>query len=134
MNYIVEFEGQQLTPAGTVTVPDAAAHNRELAAAELAQWQTQPDRQCAYYHFGEGITGRELEVRRGPAYFGADCTVSLWNGETIGRIISARVYRHNFTYGGRMVSLRVIGSNGATYYGRASYDNGDVVVLRKARS
>jgi hypothetical protein len=55
--------------------------------------------------------------------------VSTWLGTRIGTVTHAQVYRHNF--GCRMVSLRVTGTNGAEYYGRASYDHGQCVNLRR---
>lgn len=61
----------------------------------------------------------------------ASCLVTTWTGRVLGRIIAAKVTRHNF--GGRMVSMRVEGTNGATYYGRASWDNGQVIRLRRGK-
>lgn len=79
--------------------------------------ETEPDRARPYRAtFCPRITG---------AY------VSLWPGDRIGAILQARVYRHNF--GSRFVSLRVRGTNGAEYYGRASWDWGQCIVLRKVR-
>lgn len=44
---------------------------------------------------------------------------------------NAAIYRHNF--GGRFISLTVRGTNGARYSGRASYDWGQCVRLRRAK-
>lgn len=90
-------------------VADIKAHNAALEAAEMARWETQPAVVVAYY---------------------TDTGVTTWTGKPLGTIITSRVGRHNF--GGRVISMRVKGSNGATYYGRASYDNGNAITLRKA--
>lgn len=58
--------------------------------------------------------------------------VTTWSGSLLGYIVDAKVYAHNF--GGRMVSLTVQGTNGARYYGRASYDRGTVVRLRRMKA
>lgn len=58
-------------------------------------------------------------------------TVTTWRGTVLGTITAAHVYSHNF--GGRFVSLRVKGTNGAEYYGRASWDWGNVIRLRRAK-
>lgn len=58
-------------------------------------------------------------------------TVTTWLGTVIGRITYLTVYRHNF--GGRFISLSVQGTNGAVYYGRASWDSGTCVNLRRAK-
>ena len=131
-DYAFVHQGKAYTPNGTDLAADTATdHNAQLERAELERWQAQPDRTVAYYHFGEGITGRELEITRESRYFANDCYVTTWPGTRIGTIIAARVYRHNF--GGRFVSLRVRGSNGANYYGRTSWDWGQCVVLRKVK-
>jgi hypothetical protein len=57
--------------------------------------------------------------------------VSTWRGVRLGTITAARVYRHNF--GARMVAVTVQGTNGAQYYGRASYDHGQCITLHKRK-
>lgn len=104
-------------------------HNAAVQATELAHWQTKPDRQLAYYHFPQERGGGHYRDSFTPALAGA--YVTLWPGAVLGRIISAYVYTHNF--GSRMVSLRVQGSNGAVYSGRASWDHGDCINLRKVK-
>lgn len=128
--YAFVFQGETFTPDGRADVADVDAHNKAIEQAELAHWAGRPDRFApAYYHFGEGINGTELAIRRPARYFSNDCYVSTWLGARIGRIVAARVYRHNF--GSRMVAIRVKGTNGATYYGRASWDNGECIRLRR---
>jgi hypothetical protein len=90
-------------------------HNQEVEATELELWGDRPDSFMAYYdlvsdHRTHGI-------------------VTTWLGTQIGIVTDARVYPHNF--GARMVSVKVTGDNGATYYGHASYDNGNCIRLRK---
>jgi hypothetical protein len=130
MDYGFTHEGMTVTPNGTaVPAEENGKRNQEIERAELKQWQAGPDRVVAYYHFGEGITGQDLTVTHSRQYFGKDCTVTTWPGTVIGRIVSAKVYRHNF--GGRFVAIRVIGTNGVEYCGRASYDWGNVIRLRR---
>jgi hypothetical protein len=110
------------------TTNDSESHNAAVLALELERWATHPDRQLAYFHFpygGGGQYRREFYPNTAGAY------VTLWPGNVIGRITAAKVTPHNF--GGRMVSLTVEGTNGARYYGRASFDNGTCIWLRKAR-
>ena len=131
-DYGFEHHGKVYTPNATpgIDPADNAARNAAIQAAELARWDTKPDRQLAYYHFpkqggGGGLWRWDFYPTISGAY------VTLWPGNRIGRIVSARVYRHNF--GGRMVSVTVQGSNGAKYHGRASWDNGTCIHLRKAK-
>ena len=113
MDYAFVHDGKAFTPNGsTVAVEDIEVHNTDLERAELAHWDTRPDRMLAYY-----------DVKKG--------TVSTWRGRHLGVIDSSRIYTHNF--GGRFISLRVRGSNGAQYYGRASYDWGSCVRLRRSK-
>lgn len=135
-DYAFVHDGKAYTPNRTpVPASDAVAHNAAIEARELAQWATQPDRQLAYFAFPQEddpiipTHGRPYRRDFAPSVIGA--TVSTWTSKPLGRIVSARVYYHNF--GGRFVSLKVEGNNGATYYGRASYDNGSCVYLRKAK-
>jgi hypothetical protein len=109
-----------------------------------------PDRMLAYFHFpAESLPlfGRPRVYRRAfapclhtyvnmatpddPPYAHV-ATVTTWRGVTLGTITSARVYPHNF--GSRMLAITVRGTNGAEYYGRASYDWGQCVTLRRRRS
>ena len=113
------------TPHKTHT--DIAAHNSTIAASELAQWKTVPERMGAYYVFPAEDVDKRYRTTFQPVLTGAH--VTTWPGDRIGTIVDAKVYPHNF--GARMVSLRVIGTNGATYYGRASYDHSNCVRLRR---
>lgn len=133
-DYGFEHNGRVFTPNGTVDISPAAndARNRAIEAAELAHWQTKPDRMLAYYRFigHEQRPNKQYRENFYPSLTGA--SVSTWANVRLGTIISARVYRHNF--GSRMVSIRVRGSNGAIYYGRASWDWGTCITLRKVKS
>ncbi len=115
MDYGFTHNGAVFTPNGTQGIPaaDSDARNREIERTELEAFAAQPERVLAYYDIGKG-------------------TVTTWLGTQIGTIITSHAYRHN--YGGQFVSLRVRGTNGATYYGRASYDGGNCINLRKVRS
>ncbi len=152
--HLMTFAGHgTFSPDGKVdiTPEQATIENQETDRAELAQWMTAPDRFApAYYSFpaeSETLFGRPRSYRAtfAPAlhtYINQETVsapgtakhaiVSTWNGTVLGRIISAHVYRHNF--GGRFVSLTVHGTNGATYTGRASWDNGQIIRLRKVKS
>lgn len=123
--------GKVFTPNGSTVAPeDNDARNAAILAAELASWATQPDSIVVYYHFPAESGPRPYRTDFVPLR--ADATVTLWTGEMLGTITRARVYLNNF--GARMVSLRVKGNNGARYYGRASWDNGECIRLRKVKS
>lgn len=113
-DYGFEHAGKIFTPNQTPGLqPEAnAERNATLTAAELALWKSQPARQLAYYDVDEGV-------------------VTTWTGEVLGTIVLHKVYRHNL--GGRMVSVKVRGSNGARYHGCASYDWGTCIWLRKTK-
>jgi hypothetical protein len=113
-DYGFVHEGKVFTPDGTphVNPTDSDARNRAIERAELEVWDGGPDSFVAYY-----------DDKRG--------TITTWLGTHIGDITSSSVYGHNF--GSRMISVRVTGTNGVKYYGRASYDNGNCVTLRKLR-
>lgn len=128
------------TDSVRVHVVDAAHISAETNARELAHWATQPDTFApAYYDFpAEDMTGhyRRAFVPRMHSNCGSigtadSATVKTWNGSVLGVITRARVYSHNS--GSRMVALTVRGTNGALYYGRASWDNGNVIKLRRAK-
>lgn len=144
MDYGFVHDGKVYTPNQT---PDVAAsendeRNKAIERAELERWTEKPDRQLAYYHFPKHDTdGRRYRESFFPQLSGETSNgngetvdraiVTTWLGTKIGTIISAQVYRHNF--GGRFVSLRVRGTNGVEYHGRASYDWGSCVWLRKCK-
>lgn len=131
-DYAYEFKGRGVyTPNGKTAIADVDAHNAAIETRELELWTGKPDRFLAYYAFPAEDNKTAKVYRRSfmPLLTGAK--VSTWRGIYIGRIIYANVYPHNF--GGRMVSVIVSGNNGATYYGRASYDNGECIWLRKGK-
>jgi len=109
------------------TINAYSEQNLATDAANIAEWATQPDTFMAYYKLVSDQNG----PRQYREAFRTHGTLQTWLGVQLGIITEARVYPHNF--GARMVSVRVRGNNGATYYGRASYDNGEVINLRKAR-
>lgn len=123
--------------------------NERTEQAALADWATCPQTFAAYYTFpAEQLPffGRPRPYREqfrpclhtyvnqtGSNDLGLahQAIITTWLGATLGRIVSARVYRHNF--GGRMVSMRVQGTNGVEYVGRASWDNGSCINLRQVK-
>lgn len=114
----------------TLTVAEAEAYNKSLTDQELAHWSTSPDRFApAYYTFPHEQAGGPYRPTFNPHLGSA--TVTTFTGAHLGRIVRARIYRHNF--GARMVSITVVGTNGAHYVGRASWDNGSVIRLRKTK-
>ncbi len=133
MDYGITHQGQVVTPNQTagVSPEDNQARNKAIEQAELDHWKTQPDRMTAYYDFPNHPEGTRMPYRISfyPSNTGAK--VTTWLGTTLGDIVSAKVYRHNFGF--RMVSITVRATNGACYYGRASWDNGDVINLRKGK-
>lgn len=130
-DYDFIHDGKVLTPNQTpgVSPAESDARNKAIEAQELETWAAQPERFLAYYRF----IGHEQEPRTAyrhrfmPSLIGA--SVSTWTGRRLGTITTALVYPHNF--GGRFVSMRVKGSNGAIYAGRASWDHGECIWLRK---
>jgi len=101
-------------------------HNRAVEAEELERWKGQPEIALGYYRVPRqaGQLYREL-------FSGQGGTITTWLGTEIGTIVQYRVYPHNF--GGRMIAIAVAGSNGVHYHGRASYDGGSCVWLRKGK-
>lgn len=153
MDYGFAHAGTVYTPNQTlgITPEQNTARNAELERAELARWAGQPDRQWAYFSFpAEGLPlfGKARPYRRefrpclhtvvniapGEAGNGYahEAIVMTWPGTVIGTITSARVYPHNF--GSRMMAITVRGTNGAIYHGRASWDHGQCVNLRKGKA
>jgi hypothetical protein len=134
MPHLFDFHGDVYSPDGkTDGAPaDVAAINAETNTAELAYWQTKPERFLpAYYEFPNRATKWAAHLRDCFYPLLQKAVVKTWNGTVLGHITSARVYRHNF--GGRFVSMTIKGTNDATYYGRASWDHGDLVRLRKGK-
>lgn len=133
-SHLFMHEGRVYSPDGTVDIAlvDVPEHNRAQDAAECALWALRPERFApAYYHFPaqpEKLPHRYLSAFM--PYTGA--IVRTWAGSTLGAITHARVWRHNF--GGRMVSMTIRGTNGAHYYGTASYDGGEVIRLRRRKA
>jgi hypothetical protein len=119
-DYGFVHEGKVYTPHHTAGLTPAvnADRNAAIERDELERWQSQPADVLAYYDLGEHGTTRGR--------------VSTWLGTTIGTILTSRIYRHNF--GGRFVAIRVQGTNGAEYHGRASYDWAQCIMLRKCRT
>lgn len=129
------------TPNGTIVgVDENEDRNRAIERAELAYWADSPETFApAYFAFPGEVAARQANTAAGrpntyresfyPLRAGA--VVQTWLGTVIGAITSARVYRHNF--GSRMVAITVTGTNGARYHGRASWDHGSVIRLRRAK-
>lgn len=151
-DYGFVHQDKTYTPNATAGIApaDNDARNRAIEARELEYWQTAPERFApAYYSFpaeGQPLFGRPRTWRASfspvlhtyiekttPDAPGTanHAIVTTWLGTKIGVIVSARVYTHNF--GGRFVSLKIKGTNGASYYGRASWDNGSLIRLRKVK-
>lgn len=124
-DYAIVHNGIAYTPNGGSTPAQAAgieARNKVIEQTELVKWAGKPARMLAYMTSSD----RHVSAERSDPQ-----TVTTWMGSVLGTITSARVYRHNF--GGRMVSIRVMGNNGATYYGRASWDNGTCIMLIRCK-
>jgi hypothetical protein len=103
-DYAFVHDGTAYTPNHTdVPTEQAAAHNAEIEARELEHWQSQPDRMLAYYRFPAERTAGPRQYRESFRPLLERAEVTTWPGTSLGRIISARVYRHNF--GQRFVSI-----------------------------
>lgn len=129
-DYGFVHEGQVFTPNATpgITAAENLTRNQAIEAAELRAWDGKPAVVLAYYQFTPTPTpDRYLRSFR----IAGTGTVTTWMGTKLGTITAARVYTHNF--GGRFVSMRVRGTNGAEYYGRASWDWGSVIRLHRAK-
>lgn len=131
-DYAFVHEGRAFTSNQTeVAVSDVAAHNAAIESAELAAWQAKPLQMMAYYSFPAEHNQQHRRYCRTFCPLLTGATVTTWQGKVIGQIVDAHVYLHNF--GSRMVSMRINGTNGASYYGRASYDWGQCIQLRRAK-
>ena len=109
--YAFIYEGSIFTPEGKseITPAQSAWHNEMLGADELTEWATAPETACAY------VKGSKLVT---------------WLGTELGTI----TYRNTYsTRLGRVESIRVKGTNGASYYGRHSADWSELVNLRKCK-
>jgi len=130
MDYGFEHAGKVFTPNGTPGIAPAEndARNRELEARELAHWAEQPERMVAYYRIPDVIRNSQNRI---VSWSTTDAVITTWRGTVLGKITSVSLYRHNF--GGWFVAIRARGTNGAMYAGRASWDWGDVINLRKVK-
>lgn len=109
--------------------------NDAIERAELERWKNTPADAIGYYSF-------PAEAVRTVGYRSAfyprldSAAVTTWIGTVIGQITDARVYTGRLPMAGaepvRIVAIKVKGTNGARYYGRASWDNGNVIRLRRA--
>lgn len=97
------------------------AQQTEVEQRVLADWRMRPQKAIAYYGIATPAEA-EAGVRSG---------VHTFLGTRLGTIIRSRVFRHNF--GARFIAIRVRATNGAEYYGRASYDWGNAVILHRAK-
>ena len=143
-DYGFVHNGEVYTPNGTSTLqPEQNAdRNAAIEAAELDAWLACPDVAVVYYNFPQDTDGRHARASFFPQLTGqtsdgnggtaCQAIVTTWLGTKLGIIIRASVYQHNF--GGRMVSMRVRGTNGAVYFGRASYGYRNVIGLRLIKS
>lgn len=129
--------GKVFTPNGSdVAASDVEDRNKAIERAELDAWKDQPIAAIGYYSFPNVDTHPAsrpaMQSYRGSFYpdtLGA--TVTTWLGTILGRITSARVHTNNF--GARIVAMTVVGTNGARYSGRASWDNGSVIRLQRMK-
>ena len=129
MDYGFPHDGRVFTPNGTpgITPAENDDRNRAIELAELEHWKTSPDRFLAYFDFPQEPRGGVRLTGFYPVR--TDAIVTTWPGTTIGSIVRARVYTTSL--GGRVLAITVRGTNGAMYYGRASWDNGSAIVLRR---
>ena len=83
-----------------------------------------------YFDFPGDSVGGLWRTEYYPSLAGARLT----NGRdtTLGVVTQAHIYSTGFHR--RMVVLRMRATDGTEYYGRASWDNGTCVVLRRAKA
>lgn len=105
--------------------------NMSLSQSALEDWAKYPPIFCAYYNIPSESPRPGRLYRREFAVNCEHATVTLWTGEPIGRILRARVYTSSI--GGRIVTMIVQGTNGYRYHGRASWDNGNAILLRRMK-
>lgn len=105
--YALHFEGHgTFTPEGrTNNIADINAHNRQLEENELDVWSRQPQR--FYGYVDRPVVGSKF---------------TTWLGNELGTIIHAASFRSNWAHGNHITSIRIRGTNGATYYGRYGSD------------
>jgi len=105
--------------------------NQMSSDYEMELWKDKPKRGLGYFVFPQADSGHQPFKH---AYYPplTDAHVTNWMGVRMGTILSAHVYSCN--NGARIVSMRVQGTNGATYCGRASWDNGTCIGLRRMKS
>lgn len=139
MDYGFEHAGKVYTPNGTagITPAENADRNKAIEAAELDAWKAQPDRMLAYFSFpAEEDTGRAFgkpKLYRADFYPPLrDAAVKTWLGTKLGTITAAHVFTSGW-YGYRQIAITVKATNGATYHGRASWDWGQCVTLRRGK-
>ena len=126
--YIFSVSGRTFAPEGEVTTPvDVDAHNRAVEARELAIWHAQPDTFVGYYTIrADERTINRFEYLRS----GRPVTVSTWLGTRLGHGLVTGAHTNNF--GARIVRVRILGTNGAEYWGAASYD-AELITLHRVR-
>lgn len=130
-NYAFVHKGKAYTPNGAHVAADKVEeHNKRIETRELAIWKEQPERFVGYYSFPAENDRAGKTYRRSFCPLLTGARLCTWTGVQLGVITKASVHPNNF--GGRLVSLTVQGSNGAIYHGRASYDGGDFIRLRRA--
>jgi hypothetical protein len=131
MAHLFKLQGEVFSPDGKVkpmSDAEVSTHNQQQDLADVAYAQSKPDKLVVYYNFPSLPPTTQVYSRAfRPMLTGAH--VTTWLGTTLGPIVSAHVYQQNR---GRMVSLRA-NIHGQLYYGRASWDNGSIVRLRKAK-
>ncbi len=128
--YAITHQGRVWTPTGeqTGTIQDVDAHNAEVERRELEAWTRKPDQGVAYFVFPHEKGGGAWRRAFRPTITGS--RVMTWRGAKLGAIIDAKVYTNNF--GARVVTVRA-NIGGAIYHGRASWDGGNGIRLRKGK-
>lgn len=114
MEYAFKHGAKAFTPSGAKNIVDVDTHNKHLETLELAIWATAPDTACVY-------------ITKGPSGYQA----TNWLGTVLGRVITYNSFRTNISR--NMVAVRIMGTNGAEYYGRFGADWSQLCRVRKAR-
>ena len=133
-DYLFTFNGSTFAPDGKVPAPvDVDAHNRAVEARELETWRAQPDHHVGYYAI-QSTPEDTARVRASWAYLLRACpgvTVSTWLGTALGHGLVTGAHTNNF--GARIIRIRILGTNGAEYWGAAGYD-AELVRLHRVKA
>ncbi len=134
MQYAFDFNGQVFTPDGKVDLApkEVPEFNKRLEKVELEMWAQKPDRWNVYIvrHEDPNMSHPRLTGPQHEVWFLAETYLGtrLSNGRVEHTVFSKRTKSRT-----NMVSIRFLGTNGATYYGRFNEDLGNLCRVRRTK-